>query len=128
MIFGETARLGWSGDPRPLWKLWDDFGMAGSDLIGFWDRACPVKSGNANLPVTVSRKPGKTLVAIASWSAKPETVKLAIDWAALGLDPAKASFHAPAIPGFQPEGSFAADAEIPIEPGKGWLLILSDGP
>ena len=28
MVFGMTTRLGWSGDPRPLWKFWDEFGMA----------------------------------------------------------------------------------------------------
>ena len=25
MLFGETTRLGWYGDPRPIWKLWDAF-------------------------------------------------------------------------------------------------------
>ena len=39
MVFGETSRLAWSGNPRGIWKLWDDFGMAGSDMIGFWDNA-----------------------------------------------------------------------------------------
>ena len=27
MIYGMTTRLGWSGDPRPIWKFWDDFGI-----------------------------------------------------------------------------------------------------
>ena len=56
MLFGETARLGWSGDPRPIWKFWDEFGMAGTEMIGFWDANCPVKSGKDNIPVTVYRK------------------------------------------------------------------------
>ena len=99
--------------------------MTGTDMIGFWDPGCPVKSGR-DVPVTVYRKPGKTLVAIASWSGMQETVKLAIDWRALGLDPAKAGFRAPAITDFQPQAAFAADADIPIEPGKGWLLILEN--
>ncbi len=137
MIFGETGRLGWSGlpgltawrgDPRPIWKLWDEFGMAGTEMTGFWESGCPVKSGRNDIPVTLYRKPGKTLVAISSWSRKPESVKLMIDWRALGLDPAKAGFHAPAISGVQPEADFAVDSAIVIEPDKGWLLVLEETP
>lgn len=140
MVFGETVRLGWSGDPRPLWKFWDEFGMAGTEMIGFWDPDCPVKSGNDKLPVTIYRKPGKTLVAIASWSKKQEQVKLAIDWRALrnaevgdrrsdrtsDLRPLTSVLRAPAIAGFQEEAAFAAGDAIPIAPGKGWLLVLEE--
>ena len=27
MVYGMTNRLGWGGDPRPIWKFWDDFGI-----------------------------------------------------------------------------------------------------
>ncbi|MCK7460878.1 MAG: DUF6067 family protein [Sphingobacterium sp.] len=33
-----TGRLPWAGDPRPLWKAWDEFGIAGSRMIGCWVR------------------------------------------------------------------------------------------
>ena len=26
MVYGMTNRLGWGGNPRSLWKLWDEFG------------------------------------------------------------------------------------------------------
>ena len=126
MVFGETARLGWSGDPRSMWKFWDAFGMAGTTMIGFWDAACPIKSGREDIPVTIYRKPGKALVAIGSWSAKEETVQLLIDWRALGLDPAKATLSAPAIAGFQEEAALQAGAAIPIPAGKGRLLVLTE--
>ena len=29
MLFGATSRLPWAGDPRPLWKAWDAFGLEG---------------------------------------------------------------------------------------------------
>ncbi len=32
-VFGMTNRLGWQGDPQPIWKLRDDFGMAGTELL-----------------------------------------------------------------------------------------------
>ena len=128
MVFGETARLGWSGDPRSMWKFWDEFDMAGTEMIGFWDAACPVKSGREDIPVTVYRKPGRTLVAIGSWSAKDETVKLETDWRAVGLDPARAGFRAPAISGFQDEAVFPSGTAVPVPAGKGRLLILDEAP
>lgn len=128
MVFGETVRLGWSGNPRPIWKFWDDFGMAGTELIGYWDPTCPVKCDNENVLVTVYRKQGKSLLAIGSWADKKLSVKLKIDWKALGLDPAKATLYAPAIADFQAEAVFASDAAIPVAKGKGWLLIVDETP
>ena len=43
MLYGETAKLGWGkSDPHAIWKLWDTFGMTNSEMIGYWDPACPV--------------------------------------------------------------------------------------
>ena len=64
------------------------------------------------------------MVAVASWAKGPVTVKLAIDWKALGLDPARARIAAPAIDKFQDARTFTADEAIPVEPGKGWLLVV----
>lgn len=128
MLFGMTQRLGWSGDPRPLWKLWDDFGMQHTSMLGWWDPACPVKTDNPKLQATVYRQAGKSLIALASWAPAKTSVKLAVDWKALGLDPAKTTINAPAIDGYQDEATFAADGEIPVEPGRGWLLIAEETP
>ncbi|MEO5995837.1 MAG: glycoside hydrolase domain-containing protein, partial [Chitinophagaceae bacterium] len=45
MIYGMTNRMPWSdnADPRPIWKAWDDFGIKGSAMIGYWSENCPVK-------------------------------------------------------------------------------------
>jgi hypothetical protein len=51
-------------------------------------------------------------------------VKLQIDWKALGLKPGNATLKAPAVNGFQPAAEFRPGEAIPVEPGKGWLLIL----
>jgi hypothetical protein len=123
MLFGMTQRLGWSGDPRPLWKLWDEFGMQGAGMSGWWDPACPVKTDNPQVLATVYSKAGKSLIALASWAPAKAEVKLTVDWEALGLDPGKATIKAPAIEAYQGEAAFAADGPIPVEPGKGWLLV-----
>jgi hypothetical protein len=44
----------------------------------------------------------------------------------LGFKPQKTSLSAPAIEEFQPEATFKPTDKIPVEPGKGWLLILSE--
>lgn len=123
-VFGMTNRLPWSGDPRALWKAWDDFGIQQSRMIGFWVPGNPVKTGREDVLATTFVRDGRTMVALASWAKDPLQVPLSIDWGSLGLDPAKARVTAPAIPGFQEAAAFAPGAPIPVPPGKGWLLVL----
>ncbi len=122
MVFGMRTRWPWSGDPRRQWAFEAAFGIADSEFIGWFDPACPVKTGNAKVKASVFRKPGKTLIAVGNWD-KDATVKLEADWKALGLNPAKARLKAPAIEGFQPAAEFAPGAEITVPAGKGWMLI-----
>ncbi len=124
MLYGMTNRLGWSGDPRGLWKLWDDFGIAQARMIGYWDGDCPVRTSRDDVLATVYQRDEQTLVALASWADTPVQVPLVIDFARLGLDPGRTHLYAPPIAGLQGEVVFAADASIPIAPGRGWLLIL----
>ncbi len=128
MVFGMRTRWPWSGDPRHIWRLEDQFGIADSELIGWWDKDCPVQTGNPQVKATVYRKEGKTLIALASWAKDKSDVTLAVDWKALGLDAKKVTLWAPAVEGFQPEKTFAIDAAIPVDPGKGWLLIADEIP
>jgi hypothetical protein len=127
MLYGMTNRLPWEkSDPRRLWKVWDAFGMQGSRMIGYWVESVPVKTGDPDVLATVYVKPRAALVSIASWAASPVEVTLSIDWAALGLDPAKVSIEAPAVDDFQPGRRFSVGEPVPVEPKKGWLLILRE--
>ncbi len=127
MIYGMTNRLGWQGDPRPIWKLWDAFGIQDARMIGYWEPDCPVKTSNPDVLATVYAKKGTALIALASWAKDAAACTLAIDWQALGLDSAKAALHAPAIEGFQEEKTFAPGDAIPVEPARGWLLCIEGG-
>ncbi|WP_201316493.1 glycoside hydrolase domain-containing protein, partial [Dyella sp. EPa41] len=127
MLFGMTNRLGWSpgSDPRGLWKLWDAFGIEQADMVGWWVHDTPIKTGRADvLATSYVRKGKKTLVALASWAPEKTSVKLAVDWKALGLAAGKARLVATPIEGFQPAATFRPGDAIPVEPGKGWLLVL----
>jgi hypothetical protein len=131
MVFGMTSRLPWAGDPRPLWRTWDEFGITSSEMLGWWADACPVRTGRKDVLATVylkreqATKP-RALIALASWAPEPADVRLAIDWKALGLDPKTAVLRAPAIDRFQPAVEFRPAEAVRVEPGKGWLLVLGD--
>jgi hypothetical protein len=124
MVYGMTTRLPWAGDPRPLWRFWDAYGMADTRMLGYWAPTAPVKTGREDVLATTYAGNGRAIVAVASWAKDPVDVALAIDWKALGLDPARARFAAPAIEAFQAAASFAPGAPIPVAPGKGWLLVI----
>jgi hypothetical protein len=126
MVYGMTNRMPWSdhADPRPIWKAWDDFGIKGSRMIGYWVSHSPIKTNNKDVLATAYVKDKKVMIAIASWAQDDTKFKLNIDWKALGLDPAKAKLTAPEITSFQPGSQFSANDEIPVSKGKGWLLIL----
>ena len=126
MVFGMTNRMPWSdnADPRAIWKAWDNFGMQGTKMIGYWVDNNPVKTSDPKVLATVYKKAGKAMIAIASWADADANVKLTIDWKALGIDPAKATITAPAIKNFQEAKGFAVGDEIPVVKGKGWLLVI----
>ena len=126
MVYGMTARLPWAGDPTPVWKLLDEFGMEGATMEGYWSPRCPVKTDNPNVLATVYRKPGAVLIALASWAPNPVECKLKYDWKALGIDSTRVTLHARGSSGFQSETIFGLRESIPIEPGKGWLLVLTE--
>lgn len=128
MVFGMTNRLPWSGnnDPRPIWKVWDDFGMQGTKMFGYWSVNCPVKTSNADVLATVYKKQGGALVAIASWAENDVKITLNIDWDKLGIDPQKAEIMAPAIHDFQSAASLNAQSEILVPKGKGLIIVIKE--
>jgi len=126
MVFGMTGRLPWAGDPRPMWEAWDAVRLAESRMIGFWVPSRPVKTGRDDVLATTFVRPGRTVVALASWAKGDVAVRLAIDWKAIGLDPARARITAPPIEGFQEARTFEPSGAIPVQQGKGWLLVVEE--
>lgn len=124
MIYGMTNRRPWSGDPRPIWKVWDRFGIQGSQMIGYWVPSSPVKTNSPDVLATIYKKEHKTLVAIASWAKEAKNVKLLIDWTKLGIDPSQAKLTAWDVQNFQKATVFGPNDEITVQPGKGWLLVI----
>ncbi len=126
MVFGETARLPWSGDPRGLWKVWDEFDIQVTEMLPFFLRECPVQTDRTNVLATVYRKKGRSFVALGSWAPEDTAVKLNINWNALGLDPAQTRLYAPPIKGMQTERLWPPGELIPVASKRGWFLVLDE--
>ncbi|MCB1025339.1 MAG: hypothetical protein KDB79_13170 [Acidobacteria bacterium] len=126
MIYGMTNRMPWSdnADPRPIWKVWDDFGMQGTKMFGYWSPNCPVKTDNPDVLATAYVKNGTALISIASWAKEDVKVRLKIDWKALGIDPKTAKLVAPDVKAFQTGQTFAPTDQIKVPKNKGWMLIV----
>ena len=128
MLYGMTSRLGWSdkSDPSPLWKLWKEAGMEGTEMLGYWSSHCPVTTGNSKIPATVYHKKGMALIVLASWADSSMQVQLKIDWKALGMDESKVLITAPEIANFQAQHSYSKEEVITVEKNRGCLLLLRE--
>ena len=109
----------------PVWKFWDQFGIKDAKMLGYWDPDCPVSTSDPEVKATAYVKDGKTLVSIGNFSGKDKTIKMTVNWKAIGIDPAKAKITAPEIMNFQDETSFKAGQPIPVKSKEGWLIVIS---
>ena len=65
-------------------------------------------------------------IAVASWAAEPVDVKIDLDWEAVGLDSVRATVAIPGIELFQDALESPSLDALPIEPGKGWIVVVED--
>lgn len=123
-VFGETGRLGWSGDPRPMWRLWDEYGMKGREMISFFDPANPVGTTDPRVKATIYKGKNDTIVALANFSNEAISVQLNIDWKALGIDPSRSEMVIPAIGGIQEAGTGQPNSVIDVPAKSGVVRVL----
>lgn len=121
MIYGMLPRLPWSGNPVPLWKLWDAFDMKEAVMNGYWDERCPVKTDNVNIPATVYVNGNKALVVLANWTNLPQSAKITLDEQLLGFKPT--SFVLPEIRNIQWAGKLSSLKQCEIM-GRGGMIVL----
>lgn len=124
MVYGMSTRYYGGCKPMNIWKLWDYFGMSGSEFVGYWDDANPVRTGNKNILASVYLKKDKVMIALGNWTDTDQKISLGIDWKKLGMNPATAKIEIPNIDDLQTAGM--ADAEKLNIPGsKGMILIIN---
>ncbi len=129
MVYGATTRHTWIDaankiSPVPVWKFWDEFGIAEADMVGYWDPACTVTTNDPEVKATTYVKDKEVLVSIGNFDDTDKNIRLNINWKALGMDPATARIEAPEIFNFQKATSFKDGDKIPVRSKEGWLLII----
>lgn len=136
MLFGMTVRLPWTSegntaDPRPVWKLWDQFSISEARMIGFWEANTPVtliqaETGKAPelVKATVYQKPGESLIVIGNFSDQQVNIQVLPHWKDLDLDPMKSSILIPEIQGFQEQKRDYRLETLSIPSKKGKILWI----
>ena len=122
LLYGMTARLYGDVDPRPVWALMNDFGIADSRMQGYWLDDAPVTTGRDDVLATTYAREDGVLIALASWSDQDETVTVDVDWAALGMS-ADAEATAPAVAGLQAGSSVDLQA-LTVPANQGLFVLL----
>ena len=120
LVYGMTARVYGKTDPRPVWAMMNDFGIAGSRMKGYWLADTPVTTGREDILATTYVKPGSALVAIGSWSAKDEILSLTMNLQAMGFS-GPVRIWAPAVEGLQPAAEI--DPRAVMIPAKRGLYL-----
>ena len=126
LVYGMTSRAPWSGDPRNIWDMFDEFGISKSEFIGYWSEECPVTTGYRHAPASVYKKEDRIMVAIANWYDEHKDLWLNTDWNKIGMNRNEVVYRAPYIRDFQEEKVYSPWERIPVEPGKGVILIIEE--
>ena len=127
MVYGITNRAGWiKNSPEYLWKFFDEYHFSEREMIGYWEKDCPIHTGNSNLVASVFKGPDDVVIAIGNWSDKNQPFNLRVDWNSLGIDADKCSIIIPGIKEFQNEAITAPDKPVMIEGGKGILIVFKN--
>lgn len=91
IIYAMNNRYGWGyKNAADMYKLWDDFKIEESKMLGYWHSKNPIKTDNENVLTTVYLKGDCALLCIYNFSSKREKFKLDINRELLGFDINKA--------------------------------------
>lgn len=87
MLYAMNNRFGWGyTNATQMYKIWDDFGIMDSKMLGYWHSENPVKTDNANVLSTVYLKNDEALICLYNFSDKSEKFNLKINSDKLNLD------------------------------------------
>ena len=125
MVFGETNRLGWGGNPLPLWKFWDQYDIKGKEMIGYWDeKNIPLRVDNDLVKATLYKGEKESIIAVAAWGNTDQLCNISVDWNKLGYTKYNYEFYMPAIENFQDEQIFSSLQSLTIPQNEGFLILI----
>ena len=125
LIYGMTTRVYHKYNPGNIWKIFDDFGISDSRMIGYWVDYAPIKVDNTKVKCTIYKRDDKVLISLASWSKKDEDINLLIDWEDINLNPLYSELISPEIENLQDYKKYRIGEKIKLEANGGLVLMLS---
>jgi hypothetical protein len=126
MVFGESNRLGWGGNPCPLWKFWDQYDIIGKEMIGFWDKKNnPLSVNNDLVKATLYKGNKESIISVAAWGSTDQVCNIKVDWNKLGYDEKEYIFYLPEIQDFQQAQIFPSLQSMKISQNKGFLIVIT---
>ncbi len=126
MVYGMSTRIYGGCSASNIWKLWDYFGMSGSEYIGYWDTDNPVKTGNKDILASAYVKEKEVMIALGNWTDREQNIGLAIDWEKIGMDPSTVNIEIPEIEELQQSSVDVELTNLTIPASKGLILIIRD--
>jgi hypothetical protein len=121
LLYGMTARIYGDTDPRPVWRMMDEFGITDSRMLGYWLADPPATTDHPRVRATTYVRPDGLLIVLASWSGEAETVRVTLDPALLGGAAVRA--HAPAVEGLQDSADVDL-ARVRVPANQGLFVIV----
>lgn len=92
MLYGMNNRFGWGyTNATQMYKVWDDFGITESRMLGYWHSENPIRNDNENVLSTVYLKENAALLCLYNFSGKKEKFNLKMYPALLGFEISEAS-------------------------------------
>ena len=127
MVYGSTARHSCGHNPAPMWKVWKEWDIESSKMIGYWEENPPITTSHSEIKATAYVKPKQAIVvAVGNFAWKKQAVRLNIDWKALGIDKSKAEIIIPEIAEFQSARDVKLGDAIEIDPKRGCVIIIKE--
>ena len=127
-------------------RMWDEQQVERSEMVGWWADKPVVETNDEMVKATAFVRPGRVMVAIASWhggrncmllpgtaACPATTVRVDVDWAAINMTASAVSIVAPRMGGsyfaFQNETAVPVEglARLSVAPKRGLVLVLSVG-
>lgn len=88
MLYGMNNRYGWHyKNAVQMYKIWDDFKIEDSRMLGYWHSKNPACTDNQNVLSTVYLKNDSALICLYNFADKAQAFNLSLNSALLGFNP-----------------------------------------
>ena len=125
MVYGITNRAGWTEKvPKHLWEFFDQYNLDDHELIGYWQKDCPVRCSNPMIKSSLFYSEDQLIISVANWNENDEKTSIELDWKSIGLNSENFEMSLPAITNFQEENPTLSLDKMIIPGTKGYLIVL----